>query len=479
MIEVEGERVTTATMMGGLANYLGCAEPALRLLISIFLGFPFAIIYRRMLYKKPPCIQHIYFIVCGLLLGFWNFGWTIGHSAFALCATYLILFILGGTTLSVLITFIFNMAYLSYGYWTTTTDDYDIKWTMPHCVLTLRLIGLAFNYSDGHQDESKLSINQKKVSLKVLPSFLEVAAFVYFPGSFLVGPQFSIKSYLDYVNGNLVECGSKDNKPSHTSLEAGINRAIIGCIYLAIYQLGSSYVSDQYMMSDEFYNENYIKRLLLLGLWGRLHLYKYISCWLLTEGVCMTFGLSYNGKDKNGIVKWDGCKNVDLWTFENATQFNHYILSFNMNTNHWCAEYVYKRLKFLGSRHASQFFTLLFLAVWHGFHSGYYVTFMMEFIIMYFEKDIAPALLKNNQLQMTINSFPSNILVWFVMKLYTLVFMGYSFCPFILLSYTRYVGVYSSVYWIGHLVFFSYPLIAPFIKPIIRGKNNSQRLHRD
>lgn len=38
MIEVEGERVITATMMGGLANYLGCAEPALRLLISIFLG---------------------------------------------------------------------------------------------------------------------------------------------------------------------------------------------------------------------------------------------------------------------------------------------------------------------------------------------------------------------------------------------------------------------------------------------------------
>lgn len=103
----------------------------------------------------------------------------------------------------------------------------------------------------------------------------------------------------------------------------------------------------------------------------------------------MTFGLSYNGKDKNGIVKWDGCKNVDLWTFENATQFNHYILSFNMNTNHWCAEYIYKRLKFLGSRHASQFFTLLFLAVWHGFHSGYYVTFLMEFIIMYFEKDVS------------------------------------------------------------------------------------------
>jgi len=34
------------------------------------------------------------------------------------------------------------------GYYYTATDEYDIKWTMPHCVLTLKLIGMmpAFNY---------------------------------------------------------------------------------------------------------------------------------------------------------------------------------------------------------------------------------------------------------------------------------------------------------------------------------------------
>lgn len=35
----------------------------------------------------------------------------------------------------------------------TSTDDYDIKWTMPQCVLTLRLIGLAFNLLDGQKPE--------------------------------------------------------------------------------------------------------------------------------------------------------------------------------------------------------------------------------------------------------------------------------------------------------------------------------------
>lgn len=105
--------------------------------------------------------------------------------------------------------------------------------------------------------------------------------------------------------------------------------------------------------------------------------------------VCITFGLTYNGKDSEDHIKWDGCANVKLRTFETATQFNHYILSFNINTNHWCAEYIYKRLKFLGSRMRSQIITLLFLALWHGFHSGYYNCFFMEFLIMYFERDVS------------------------------------------------------------------------------------------
>jgi len=36
----------------------------------------------------------------------------------------------------------------------------------------------------------------------------------------------------------------------------------------------------------------------------------------------------------------------------------------------------------------SQFAALLFLAVWHGLHSGYYMCFFMEFLVMKLEKDV-------------------------------------------------------------------------------------------
>ncbi|XP_014206756.1 lysophospholipid acyltransferase 5 [Copidosoma floridanum] len=459
-----------------LSDILGTSPDALGLFISILLGFPVALLHRKYFFGKNPQYQHYFFTACGFVIGFLNYDWNILHSLAALLGTYLVLKLYGGTSKSVIICFIYNLGYLLVGYYTTATDDYDIKWTLPQCVLTLRLIGLAFDVFDGRQPE-----NKKPMALHQCPSLLEVAAYTYFPGSFLVGPQFSMKRYLDYVNGKLVEteADSEGRKIAPNSLLPGIKRASLGFLYIFMYQVGRYYVSDQYLLSSEFDNLGFLKRCFLVGLWARCNLYKYISCWLIAEGVCIAFGLTYNGKDNNGKDKWDGCANVELITFENATEFNHYILSFNVNTNHWAAEYIYKRCKFLGSKLYSQLATLIFLAIWHGFHSGYYACFFMEFIIMYFEKDLKPVLLKHSKLQYLIKeSFLFRILVWSVLKVYTFVFMGYSMISFILLSYSRYMKVYSSFYFMGHIIFLSYPIFAPFIKKALMPQR-SEREHTD
>jgi lysophospholipid acyltransferase 5 len=46
-------------------------------------------------------------------------------------------------------------------------------------------------------------------------------------------------------------------------------------------------------------------------------------------------------------------------------------------------------MKFLGNRYISQAAALVFLAVWHGLHSGYYMCFLLEFVLMKFEKDVS------------------------------------------------------------------------------------------
>lgn len=91
-----------------------------------------------------------------------------------------------------------NLDYV--GYYQTGTDTYDIKWSMPHCVLTLRLIGLCLDYYDGRKKPDQLNAHQKKMALVQTPTFLEMCGHVYFPGGFLVGPQFSMKRYIDFAN---------------------------------------------------------------------------------------------------------------------------------------------------------------------------------------------------------------------------------------------------------------------------------------
>ena len=59
--------------------------------------------------------------------------------------------------------------------------------------------------------------------------------------------------------------------------------------------------------------------------------------------------------------------------------------------------YVYKRLKFMNNRYVSQLSALVFLAVWHGWHSGYYLTFFNEFIVINFEKDFSAIWAKSSK----------------------------------------------------------------------------------
>ncbi|KAL3270466.1 hypothetical protein HHI36_021013 [Cryptolaemus montrouzieri] len=435
-----------------LSVILGADEAALRLLISILGGYPLAIFYRKFIYGRGKNLQHIFFIFTGFLLGYLNYGSDVVHLFVTMGCTYAILVALGGTVAAVAAVFIFSMLYLSIGYYIMSTDSYDINWTMPHCVLTLRLIGIAFDYMDGQQNEESLGADGKKYMLKTLPNVLEFLGFASFPTTLLVGPQFPMKRYQSFVNGDFGDPNNPSKPPSSES--SAFNRFGMGFFYLMLYQFLGLFVSDAFLLSQDFKDFSFMRKHLLLGLWGRFTLYKYISCWLLAEGSCILFGITYNGTDQSGKKLWNGLENVKLARFESATQFNHYIQSFNINTNHWVAHYIYKRLKFLGNRHLSQAGALLFLAVWHGYHSGYFVCFLCEFLVIYVERDISSIIKSSEKLTQIFDQALVDIAVKLLLRLYTFVFMGFCLVPFVLLNLEKYWEVYISINYSGVVLFF-------------------------
>lgn len=215
-------------------------------------------------------------------MGLFNNGLEVYHSLIAISVTYVFLLTLRGTILTT-VSFLFHMGYLLSGYYFTATETYDITWTMPHCVLTLRLIGLAFDVADGQKPESALSAANKKSCLKQAPSLLEIAGYTYFPACYLVGPQFTFRRYESFINNEF-------DKYEGFVAAAG-QRALTGFAYLLVNMIGSSYVPDDYFISPNFVKDNNIfTRVFLLGLWARCTLYKYISCWMLTEGSAIHFG---------------------------------------------------------------------------------------------------------------------------------------------------------------------------------------------
>lgn len=182
---------------------------------------------------------------------------------------------------------------------------------------------------------------------------------------------------------------------------------------------------------------------------------------------CIRFGLSYNGvenTESGQVTLWDGCNNIKLVRFEGATKFQHYIDSFNCNTNHFAAEYIYKRLKFLGNRHLSQLFTLLFLALWHGIRSGYYMTFFNEFIIIYMEKEFE-SIISKTDLYPKLWGSNAKYLLYAFLKTYTIVFMGWSLIPFDLKTFHKWWNIYYSLYFSGFFIFLPWEFI---YKPLLK-----------
>lgn len=113
---------------------------------------------------------------------------------------------------------------------------------------------------------------------------------------------------------------------------------------------------------------------------------KYYGIWTLTNASCILSGLSYNGlapvaeggSELAQRTRWDRCQNVDVLGVELAQNWKELLDHWNMNTNVWLRNNVYKRIAKPGRKPGfkSTMFTFLTSAFWHGVAPGYYMAFV-------------------------------------------------------------------------------------------------------
>jgi len=432
-----------------ISRMLGPPQSAIKLLLSVVAGYFLAITHHQLVKKFKPEIQHVFFIVSSSYLYYWNYGNDIGHAYICILIQWCLIATLKGSTLCVSISFLFQMSYLVWGYFAYSSNDYDINWLMPHCVLTLRLIGLAFDVYDGNKDEKYVTKEQQDRKLTDLPSLLEVFGFAFFPAGFLVGPQFPLSRVRSLVNGTLVD----KSVESSSRYKAAISQFMIGLVTLAVHSYIARIFNTNFYFTQDFKDLPFYQRAGYVSVTGYITLLQYVTIWMINEGACIIFGIGYQKQgDKH---KWNAVQNAKLYDFLFCQSFQGLVKCFNMNTNDWVSRYVYKRLKFLGSRYISQACTLFFLAIWHGVHVGYFTCFAYEFLVFLAEKPFT-AMLDGMESIKKMREHP--LMSWVLSTIGFVHFhivAGYALIDFSLLKWNRYLPVYNDVYWFGHLFYIS------------------------
>jgi hypothetical protein len=132
------------------------------------------------------------------------------------------------------------------------------------------------------------------------------------------------------------------------------------------------------------------------------------------------------------------CDNINIVEYEKSDNMKDLLENWNISTNKWLKYYVYLRLSKPGERPTfiALFATFLTSAVWHGLYPGYYLTF------------ISGALLNPVSKALHRQSFFQGKVGW----LFTHFILNYIIAPFVALSLQDSIRVWSSQYFVGHIL---------------------------
>jgi lysophospholipid acyltransferase 5 len=428
-----------------LSQYIGIEESLLKVFISLLLHFPLSFLFR---------LNPSYFsaFLSGLLISLFNYG----HDTIYIIIP--IVFCYFGMVLNLPRHFLSCsvFAYLMGWYWHYDDGEtYIMNWTTSFCVITLRLIALIYDTNDSKSVDDKNTI-WKNRGISGIPSLLGILGYCFFYGGFLVGPVFPFKYFDEMLKGLQ---GPQDKDERNECLQHSKKCAVWAIILLIVSQSISSMIPVSFLISKEIEEFSFPRKIFVgIGI-----MTKYVFVWVLNEsaGVLGGLGRISKGKDKHGkeIVSFDGLSNTHPYDLLSAQCFAQIIQAFNINTNNWSKEYIFKRFIFLGNKSASSLITLAFLALWHGWSPTYLEVWFTEFLYMEAEKTlglISYKIFGNSGVE---NHFVLKSVKWII----TWIFMAYAVVPFSLISVTKTLTFLRIYMYFGHVLVLSVMVIGVFL----------------
>ncbi|RKP27299.1 MBOAT, membrane-bound O-acyltransferase family-domain-containing protein, partial [Syncephalis pseudoplumigaleata] len=417
-----------------LADMLGIAVADLRLSASVILMFGAGFLFNR-LPQGWPAIKHLFSIALALLLHAYVLVNWLGllHMTVAAGVTYVLAGIIRHRSMPQLV-MLLAMLHLSYTHISRMDKHSTIAKTdfsAAHMILVIKLTSFAFNILSKHQMQKRIM---------EMPSLLEYYGYVFFFGSFLVGPAFEVGVNVrtDRADGiYALRCVCAVHRLSALLQHGTVQGRLAG--------------HNAVMAMHDAWAESIFSYLQMASVIARM---KYYFVWKIAEGTCILTGLAFNGYDARGQPRWDRVSNIRIKDYELAESPRVALDSWNIGTNRWLRNYVYLRLASPDKRSTlvATLATFAASAVWHGFYAGYYLTFasgaLMTSVARLMRRTFRPIVAPNNAEMVA----PPLKLVYDVAGwLITQATINYVAVPFQLLTFSASWSVWHSNAYVVHV----------------------------
>lgn len=292
--------------------------------------------------------------------------------------------------------FVFLMGHMSVNHIhrKVVNDPSAVDITGAQMVLVMKLTAFCWNVHDGRLLEEDLSDQQKENAVRIMPGFLDYAAFVLFFPSLMAGPAFDYIEYRRWIETTMFQLppGVDASKAPPTRKKRKIPRsgtpatikAAGGLLWILAFIKLSGYYSASALTSPSYTQYNILRRIWILHAVGFTARTKYYGVWALAEGACILSGIGYKGiSPVTGRADWSRLQNVKPLGIELAQNSRAYLGNWNMNTNNWLRNYMYLRVTPKGKKPGfrASLATFVTSAFWHGFEPGYYMAFVLAAFI--------------------------------------------------------------------------------------------------
>ncbi|DAZ96268.1 TPA: hypothetical protein N0F65_008301 [Lagenidium giganteum] len=411
--------------------------------------------------------RHLFNVAVGLYAGVFVFDFAVLHTIVSAIVVYGLMLVAPRNIVGKLVLTLM-LAYLVVVHYYREYKSPEIVWDAAQMILTLKLSSIAINYSDAVLPKEQKTPTILKNEQQELPALIPYLGFVFFFPTYLAGPAFEYKDYVNWI---------KDNRSAPFTVH--LRNLVVVIVSGVGFFLSLQFPVDRIDSPDFHPESSWAVRCLFMCVHVMLFRFRFYVAWSLAEAASALAGVGYVPE----TGKWNGITNNDILCVELPVNIRVGINNWNMGVARWLNTYIYQRVGLSKSGKPGLLSTMssfFVSAMWHvsrssmrmvysllsGLSPGYYLFFILGGIYIEVGKHLRRRLRPMFHYTEDRHMYPHAIfLTYFKGQSHPLAFfydiaglfvtwvgMQYAGIAFEILDVRRCIAIWSSWYFLPHII---------------------------